>query len=142
MLFSLTQEKVMPKFTPLLVPAMLLTSIGGGLLPRKRFRTLSITGALLCFTTLVFKYPTGEKAQDYFLPIQATVILTRWVDFYVLHNPEKKISRLRDRGVRPTTWRGKLGWVWDLNTTFRGLGWNWKVKNVPIGVPQSKPYYA
>jgi len=132
----------MPKLAPLLVPVMLLTSIGGGLLPRCGFRTLSVTGALFYFTARVFKYPTGEKAQDYFLPIQAAIILTRWVDFYVLHNPEKEFSRLKDHSVRPTTWWVKLGWVWDLNTTFRGIGWNWKVKNVPVEMPHSNPYNA
>ncbi|KAH8596157.1 membrane bound O-acyl transferase family-domain-containing protein [Bisporella sp. PMI_857] len=36
------------------------------------------------------------------------------------------------------TWWGKLGWAISLKMTLRGVGWNWKVKNVPDQPMRSK----
>jgi hypothetical protein len=88
-------------------------------------------------------YPTGNLVNDGLLVIQAAILLTQWIDFHVLHTPEKdfwmaehfkgvdegeKVTRV---GVEKLGWKAKLGWVVDLKSRARGLGWNWRVKNIP-----------
>ena len=72
------------------------------------------------------------------LPIQALIIISQWVDFCVIHSPaEASRDKDKDKDKDPKTWLEKLSWSWGLNTTYRGIGWNWKVKNVPEAAPLS-----
>jgi hypothetical protein len=36
--------------------------------------------------------------------------------------------------------RKGLCWQFDLMTSLRGIGWNWKVKNIPEAAPATKWY--
>jgi hypothetical protein len=38
---------------------------------------------------------------------------------------------------KQTVWQ-KLGWGFDLHSSMRGVGWNWRVRNIPASTPQSK----
>jgi hypothetical protein len=147
MLHSLTRAQLLPYPPgPFLVPTIFLTSFCGSFLAPGKVRSLCVTGILAYLVSLVVKYPTGSLANDALLPIQALILLTQWVDLYVLHTPEKEFRRVRDvknenEGdvkLERTGWRAKLKWVWDLKTTVRGVGWNWSVKNIPVEAPKTK----
>jgi len=98
--------------------------------------------------------------QDGLLPIQGLIIFAHWVDFYLLREPEREFYRVKDvkdgdvKG-REVGGRGKgkerkivegqnegerkgLGWHFELMTSMRGAGWNWRVKNIPSAPPQTK----
>lgn len=147
MLHSLTRAKVaLPPPGPFLVPSILLTSLCGSLLPPGKLRSLSVTATLAYLVTLVVRNPTGDVVNDTLLPIQALILLVQWVDLYVLHAPEKEFWKVGDEKVGngglekgvPSGWREKLGWVWGLKFTLRGVGWNWRVKNIPTESPKTK----
>jgi hypothetical protein len=94
MLHSLTREKLLlPIPGPLLLPAILATSILGSLLPLGKLRSISITPVLAYPVAAVLANPTGDLAHHAFLPIQATVLFTQWVSFYLLHTSEKEFFR-------------------------------------------------
>jgi hypothetical protein len=69
---------------------------------------------------------------DYLMPVQAVLAVIHWIDFFVIHSPGG-YSRAKDKGAVPTSLWEKLRWNWDLMISMRGIGWDWKVKNVPKG---------
>lgn len=121
---------------PHLIPSIFLTCLAGSVLPTGSFNSLCIGAVALYLSSRISKATSGKPTEDYMLPIQAAILIIQWIDFCVLHSPDD-FSRLKDKGKIPTTWREKLSWAWDLNTTYRGIGWNWTVKNVPPAVPLS-----
>jgi hypothetical protein len=116
---------------PYLIPSIFLACLAGSILRPGPFNSLSITAIGLYLSSQIPKATTGQPPQDYLLPIQAFITIVHWMDFCVLHSP-KEFSRVKDKGKIPNAWWAKLSWAWDLNTTLRGIGWNWKVKNVPL----------
>ncbi|KAK6379512.1 hypothetical protein LTS17_006430 [Exophiala oligosperma] len=61
----------------------------------------------------------------------------RYLDFCVINVPERDFHRVRPDGnaetesdVRNMTIWQKFRWNFDLFMTMRGVGWNWRVKNV------------
>jgi hypothetical protein len=159
---SLLREKVLPPPPPFLVPTIFLVSLGGSLLPPGRARALSITAVLSCLLAQ-FRHPTGDVIQDGLLPIQGLIIFSHWVDFYLLHGPEREFYQVRDvKDVKDGDVKGReaggkgegkerenvegkneggrqgLGWHFDLMTSMRGVGWNWRVKNIPSSPSQTK----
>jgi hypothetical protein len=154
MLHSLTRAKLaLPAPGPFLVPSIILVSFFGSLLPPGNICSVSITAPLIYLISLVMNYPTGNPVNDGLLVIQAAILLTQWIDFHVLHTPEKdfwiaehfkgvdegeKVTRV---GVEKLGWKAKLGWVVDLKSRARGLGWNWRVKNIPSDPPRRDGIY-
>ncbi|KAF4633757.1 hypothetical protein G7Y89_g4360 [Cudoniella acicularis] len=117
---------------PWLIPSMYLLCISGSLIPEGIVRSASVTLGLMYLALRIPKYTLGEVPQDYLFPIQALQAILHWIDFYVIHSPDD-FSRAKDGTSPPppkTAW-GKLKQAWDLNTTMRGIGWNWQVKNIP-----------
>jgi hypothetical protein len=109
--------------------------------------SLGVTALLLYLVSQVVKYPTGDKAQDTLLPIQAMILVTQWIDFYVLHTPEKdyyRISRPEEKkgSIKDQGWKERLKWAFDLKMTLRGIGWNWQVKNIPPTYPVQSTSYV
>lgn len=140
MLHSLLREKVqLPPLGPFLAPAIFLTSLSGSLLPPGKSRSLCVTTALVGLL-VQFRQPLGDTVQGGLLPIQGLLLFLHWCDFYVLHSPDKEYFRLKDKDkdVTQKSWRGRLGWNFDLTTSLRGVGWNWEVKNVPQSNPTTK----
>ncbi len=121
---------------PHLIPSIFIVCLAGTVLPPGLLNTLSISTSALYLSAQIPKATSGKVPQDYMLPIQALLLITQWLDFCVLHSPDE-FSRDKDKEKVPKTWREKLSWAWGLNTTYRGIGWNWKVKNVPEAAPHS-----
>jgi hypothetical protein len=121
---------------PRLIPSIFVVCLAGTVLPPNLLNNLSIGTIALYLSAQIPKATSGRIAQDYMLPIQALLFVTQWVDFCVLHSPDE-FSRDKDEKKVPKTWRERLRWAWGLNTTYRGIGWNWKVKNVPEAAPLS-----
>ncbi|KAH6717988.1 membrane bound O-acyl transferase family-domain-containing protein [Leptodontidium sp. MPI-SDFR-AT-0119] len=119
---------------PHLIPSIYLTCVIGSLLPQGKLRALSVTSVLIYLIAQIPKFTTGVLAQDSLGPIQATLSLLHWLDFFVFHSQNDWV-RAKDAGVPRKGWKQKLGWSWDLNIAMRGIGWNWRVNNVPGGAP-------
>jgi hypothetical protein len=117
---------------PYLVPSIYLVCLAGSLLPQGRLRATSVTLLVCSLISQIPKYTTGDVAQDALLPVQATLVFLQFLDHFVL-NSENDFSRVKDAGKTPRTWREKLRRNVALFMTMRGIGWNWKVKNVPEG---------
>ena len=121
---------------PHLIPSIFVVCLAGTVLPPSLLNNLSIGTIALYLSAQIPKATSGNIAQDFMLPIQTILCVAQWVDFCVLHSPDE-FSRDKDEKKVPKTWREKLSWAWGLNTTYRGIGWNWKVKNVPEAAPLS-----
>ncbi|KAK0113662.1 hypothetical protein ONS96_014518 [Cadophora gregata f. sp. sojae] len=119
---------------PYLIPSIYLTCVVGSLLPQGKIRALSVTAVLLFLIAQVPRYTTGVLAQDALSPIQATLALLHWLDFFVFH-PQDAWVRTKDAHAPRKSLLQRLAWSWDLNTSMRGVGWNWRVNNVPNGRP-------
>ncbi|PMD36334.1 hypothetical protein L207DRAFT_516028 [Hyaloscypha variabilis F] len=124
-----------------LIPSIFAVCLAGTVLPPNLFNILSVTTSALYLSVQIPAATSGTIPEDYMLPIQALLFITQWVDFCVVHSPAE-FSRDKDKEKVPKTWLEKLRWSWSLNTTFRGIGWNWKVKNVPEAAPLSTTRWA
>lgn len=117
---------------PHLVPSIYLTCIVGSFLPPGIIRSGSVVAIVSVLIAEIPKPGTGDIASDVLTPIQAVQVLMHWVDFYVLHDPgdykRHGVSEVevKERGI----WE-RFKWYADLNTTMRGVGWDWEVKNIP-----------
>ena len=82
---------------------------------------------------------TGAPEQDYMTGINTAVFVCKFVDFAILQTPEREYHRIdltnQDKPVvneNPTAmsiWQ-RVKWNVSLWTTYRGIGWDWEVKNV------------
>jgi hypothetical protein len=121
---------------PHLIPSIFVVCLTGSVLPPGQLNTLFTTATALYLSSQIPKATAGQAPRDYMLPIQAALFFFHYFDFIVLHSPVE-FSRTKDQGKVPQTRWEKLSWAWGLNTTYRGIGWNWKVKNVREPVPLS-----
>lgn len=119
---------------PYLIPSIYLACVIGSLLPQGTLRAFFVTSVLVYLTAQIPKFTTGDLALDSLLPIQATLVLLHWLDFFVFHSQDDWV-RWKDARVSRNGWKQRLRWSSDLNTAMRGIGWNWKVNNVPKGAP-------
>ncbi len=138
LLCSLHSSPVKPGLAPRphLILSIFVVCLAGTVLPPSLLNNLSIGPMALYLSAQIPKATSGNIAQDYMLPIQAILCVTQWLDFCILHSPDE-YYRDKDEKKVPTTWWGKLSWASGLNTTYRGIGWSWKVKNVPESAPLS-----
>ena len=111
-----------------LIPSIFAVCLAGTVLPPGLLNTLAVSAITFYLSAQIPKATSGKTAQDYMLPIQALLYITQWIDFCVFHSPDE-FSRDMDKEKVPKTWWEKLSWSWALNTTYRGIGWNWKVKD-------------
>ena len=108
------------------------------LLPPGQFRQFLAVPSLLGILYYQRHHTTGRTEQDYLTAINISLLLARLVDACVLHDAEHDFHRVDASGKaretaeeieKMTLWQ-KLRWNLDLFTTMRGIGWNWRVKNV------------
>lgn len=119
---------------PYLVPSIFLACIFGSLLPTK-IRTAAVPIFSIYLLFQIPKYTYGKPHEDYLFPIQSLLVIIHWVDFFIIHSPDQYF-REKNGGQRPKTFFERFIWVWHLNLTLRGIGWNWQVKNVREGCPK------
>ena len=80
---------------------------------------------------------------QYALFVSIPMNLLAGFDQWVLSNPQRYY--VRDGEMTPladqkdiTLWQ-RYKWAFNFSCTARGVGWNWKVKNVPQAVPKGYP---
>ncbi|KAJ9607725.1 hypothetical protein H2200_007803 [Cladophialophora chaetospira] len=108
------------------------------LLPQGAFRKTIAIPPILWILYNMRQHTTGKPEEDYLTAINVSMALARFLDVCVLRDAEKEFRRVNtDESARETPneikkmtlWQ-KLRWNLDLFTTMRGIGWNWRVKNV------------
>lgn len=109
------------------------------LLPQGTARSIAGAPPLLWTAYNLRRYSTGKVEEDYLNAINVFTCLMRYVDFCVVNVPERDFRRVRPDGstepeshVRNMTIWQKVCWSLELFMTMRGVGWNWKVKNVQV----------
>jgi hypothetical protein len=91
------------------------------------------------------KSATGHAGRDYLIAINITLTAFKFVDFVYLRTAEDAAHRVNESGepiedgnsLRNASYLERLKWSANLFSTFRGVGWNWRVKNiqeVPSGI--------
>lgn len=114
-----------------------LVGMGALLLPQGPFRKAIAIPPLIAIAYNIRRHSTGQPAEDYLSAVNVCMTMCKFVDFCVLDDPEQSCLRVWPDGTTETTqeiqsmsmWQ-KLRWNFDLFATMRGIGWNWKVKNV------------
>jgi hypothetical protein len=110
------------------------------LLPPGRRRVSLTLPPLLYLLTQVRRTTSGINAADYLFAINLAQLSYRYVRYVLLTTPEDDIYRVvvtgEKKGKReaedPRTmdlW-SKLKWSTHFWFSWRGVGWNWQVKNV------------
>lgn len=141
-----------------LIPTIYAICIFGSILPTTvgtgkqktnipSLRLVITTPVLLYVLYQIPKTTCGDAAQDSVLFLNGFLILVRWVDYMILNVPEQAFRRIPtveedstkekgvDSGAPEEMTLAKLKWSVALWTTFRGVGWNWKVRNIPAAAP-------
>ncbi|KAJ9630282.1 hypothetical protein H2204_008500 [Knufia peltigerae] len=107
------------------------------LLPQGAARSFAGLPPILYIAYNLRRCSTGKIENDYLNAINVFTCLMRYLDFCVINVPERDFHRVRPDGnaetesdVRNMTIWQKFRWNFDLFMTMRGVGWNWRVKNV------------
>lgn len=107
------------------------------LLPQGAARSFTGLPPILYIAYNLRRCSTGKIENDYLNAINVFTCLMRYLDFCVINVPERDFHRVRPDGnaetesdVRNMTIWQKFRWNFDLFMTMRGVGWNWRVKNV------------
>lgn len=115
---------------PFLVPIMTANSFSGSLLPPGKSRAVVTTAILGTLLTLIVGNPTINSSSDALIPFQGPLLFVQWVDFYILHTPEKEFWRVKDmksnqpqRNASNTSWDSSCSGFLNLKTSLRGIGW-------------------
>ncbi|OAP60780.1 hypothetical protein AYL99_05782 [Fonsecaea erecta] len=121
-----------------------LSVIGAGiigittlLLPRAQLRKIIPISLIFCIISNLRRHTARRPEEDYLNAVNVCLILFRCIDFAVLHDAEQTFHRVKSDGTienaehieKMTIWQ-KFCWSLHLFTTMRGIGWNWRVKNV------------
>lgn len=108
------------------------------LLPQSTLRTTVAIPPILWFLYNVRQHTTGKREEDYLTAVNISMTLAKFLDVGVLRNAENEFQRVNPDGSaretpddlqKMTLWQ-KFRWNLDLFVTMRGIGWNWRVKNV------------
>ena len=116
--------------------------------PGMKLVRIGVFGPILLLWLLYTpNYTVGDSGGDFAAGVFMAAVSVKWVDFVVCRVPEKEFWRVPEgqgpdkaslRAVPPTPngslWE-KVRWSISLWCTDRGIGWNWKVKNLQDGVP-------
>ncbi len=108
------------------------------LLPQGPFRKIIAVPPILWLLYNLRQHTTGKGEEDYLTAVNISMTLARFVDVCALRDAEKELWRVNPDGSaretaddiqKMTLWQ-KFRWNLDLFMTMRGVGWNWRVKNV------------
>lgn len=107
------------------------------LLPQGRFRVVVCLGPLIYLCTQLRTHSCGQMNSDYLSMVNFTIMVLKWLDFVAIRNPEQSLRRKQHDGsvetydeIRNLSLWAKFRWSLSMFTTYRGIGWNWEVKNV------------
>ncbi|KAH7048229.1 membrane bound O-acyl transferase family-domain-containing protein [Macrophomina phaseolina] len=132
------RTEIAPWVAQLFLPAFLCVGIVSIVPPPGPMRVML---GLAAFTTLWWYSVTHWFADQTFLvgPIVAVPITLRWAFMVMWGTPEEDYFHLDNRTTSPHHLGPlrKLKWSADLWVQWRGVGWNWKVDNVPESSPSS-----
>ena len=115
------------------------------LLPQGPLRKIIAVPPMIWLLYNLRQHTTGKGEEDYLTAVNISMTLARFVDVCVLRDAEKELRRVNPDGSaretandiqKMTRWQ-KFRWNLDLFMTMRGIGWNWRVKNVeevPINI--------
>ena len=92
------------------------------------------------------KSTTGQAVEDYMIAINIFITTLKFVDFVYLRIPEDAAHRVNASGqstedgnsIRNSSYWTRLKWAASLYSTLRGIGWNWRVKNVESIPPDTR----
>lgn len=111
-----------------------VVAIASLLIPFGVARQSTCISCLLVILLQLRTHTTDTVDGDYMIFLQVSWLLIRWVDFAILHSPEKDLSHLGHNKTYETlpalTFHRKLWYSICLFTTFRGPSWSWRVKNI------------
>jgi len=123
-----------------ILPAFSFVCVSSLLLPPGAARRAITLPPLLYLLSQVRKCSAGTDVEDYVLAVNVTGLLYKYVDFILLCDTETQLYRVKEAenkdGPRLNEDPANMGlwqkckWSVDLWTTLRGVGWNWRVKNV------------
>lgn len=115
----------------------ILIGVTSLLLPQGQFRNAIALPPLLWLAWTVRQHTAGSPEEDYLTAVNVVMAITKYIDFAVMRIPEQSCHRIRpdnriettDEINRMSLWQ-KFKWSLQLACTTRGVGWDWRVKNV------------
>ena len=119
--------------------------------PRYNVLRIGLGGAAV-FSILAYtpNYDMGDVLGNFATGVFMLGFTVKWMHFMLMQLPERDFWRVPEDvddknamnkgnargGPRPDRgWWEKLRWATSLWATDRGIGWNWKVKNIEEGKP-------
>ncbi|KAH8807191.1 hypothetical protein F5884DRAFT_879942 [Xylogone sp. PMI_703] len=106
---------------------------------------------LISIIAMLPKYDFGDVLLNFATGVFMPGTFLKWIDVLILHGPPEEHAwripenlennRLADHQFASSSpradggWWQKLRWATGLWCTDRGIGWNWRVKGTPLGVP-------
>ena len=131
----LDERMAMPVF---FVPSFYLMLIFSILIRPQALRKVVITAAIVCYLWTSLHY-TGGIASDYQNTTMVVASALMWIEFGVVENLERHVwQTLEQENVVPIsnrTWWRKLAWSYELWSNWRGTGWNWQSRRLPMLPP-------
>ncbi|KAI0897392.1 membrane bound O-acyl transferase family-domain-containing protein [Annulohypoxylon nitens] len=126
---------------PQQIPAAYAVVLLGYVLGRGPFLTFGITHVLTLLAYFRPFFTSGDVVTEYTMSSMFIVLWMTYMD-HALRGGGGPRYRGREGGKGPgavvwvgardeKTWMGKVKWALRLTTTMRGIGWDWRVKNVP-----------
>lgn len=114
-----------------------LIGVASLLFPQGQFRNVIALPPLLLLAWTVRQHTAGSPEEDYLTAVNIVMAITKYIDFVVMRIPEQSCHRIRPNNRVETTdeinrmslWQ-KFKWSLQLACTTRGVGWDWRVKNV------------
>lgn len=114
-----------------------LIGVASLLLPQGRFRNVIAVPSLLWLAWKLRQGSAGSPEEDYMNAVNLCMAVMKYIDFVVMRSPEQSFHRVRPGGTvedadevtQMSLWQ-KFKWSLSLACTTRGIGWNWRVKNV------------
>lgn len=136
---------------PLWIMPAYATLLSSSLLLPKTIRIAFVLPLAVWLLSQFPRYTFISFGVTYLVAIPLVGLLWQWVDMAILNEPSeaffqvsedpaapKDLAKSKAEGFMPDSIVGKLIWSNQLLTTNRGIGWNWKVKNVPAEPVQTK----
>jgi hypothetical protein len=130
---------------PLLIPIGAHIFIGVVLvlvtaLPSNQFRHAFVCSALTAVLAILPVTSSGIKCVDWGTGTVVSSYLLLYTCFFILSDAETQFwragCRFDDLQIAKKSYIGRLSWSFTLWTSFRGVGWNWRISKMPDTVSE------